>query len=84
MDDHYFSYIANLRKKPLILGKIVSLYADTPWKKSEHSLGVCRYAEVYIHDFETGIKLVQGWCYLRTLPGWYRYKAGIASLILDW
>jgi hypothetical protein len=33
-------------KNPLILGKIVSLYADTLWKKSEHSLRVCRYAAV--------------------------------------
>ncbi len=29
---------------------------------------------MYIPGIETGIKLVQGWYYLRSLPGWYQYK----------
>jgi hypothetical protein len=33
-----------------------------------------RQVYMYIPGIETGIKLVQGWYYLRSLPGWYQYK----------
>jgi hypothetical protein len=39
----------------------------------------CCTRQVCRPDIETGIKLIQGLNYLKSLPCWYWYKAGMAS-----
>jgi hypothetical protein len=42
----------------------------------------------HIPDIETNIACVSNWCYLKSLPDRYHYKAGIAlvhtSLVFPW
>jgi hypothetical protein len=44
---------------------------------------VCCTRQVCRPDIETGIKLIQGLYYLKSLPCWYWYKAGMASMLSD-